>query len=360
MTDDIYRKLARILDSMPNGFPPTDDSLEIRILKKIYTPEEADITTKLKMKFETPEAIASRTGLDAGYLREMLQKMANQGQIYGVTIGDAKIYKLAPFVFGIYEWQLNRLDRELSEMVEDYFKRDLGPEFFDNKPALMKVIPIEKEIPAGSTIEPYESAATLIEGAKSWAVGECICKKERGLMGHPCSKPTEVCMALAPLEHYFDDYFWGRPITRDEALGILKMAEEEGLVHMTSNVRNGHIYICNCCECCCGILRGMNELGHPEVLARSNYRAVVDPDLCTACGACLDRCQVRAIDIDSVAAVNDRCIGCGLCVSACPVEALAMVRRDDSEIEDVPVDDKDWNIKRARSRGRDDYRELLK
>jgi electron transport complex protein RnfB len=359
MTDDAYYRLSKILDSMPNGFPPTDDGLEIRILKKIYTPEEADIATKLKMKFETAEAVAARTGMDAGYLKEMLQKMTNQGQIFGVTIGDAKIYKLVPFVFGIYEWQLNRLDRELSEMVEEYFKGSFGPEFYGHKPALMKVVPIEEEIPGGSLIEPYESAAKLIESAKSWAVGECVCKKERGLMGHKCTRPTEVCMALAPIENFFENYFWGRPISKEEAFRILKMAEDEGLVHMTSNVQNGHIYICNCCECCCGILRGMNEFGHPEVLARSNYRAVVDPDICTACGACLDRCQVRAIDIDSVAMINDRCIGCGLCVSSCPVEAIAMVRRDDAEIEDVPLDEKDWNMKRAKSRGRDDYKELL-
>ncbi len=360
MTEDIYQKLSKMLDSIPNGYPPTDDGLEIRILKKIFTPEEAEVATKLKMKYETPEAIALRTGMDAAYLKEMLHKMGNQGQIFGVKIGPVRIYKLAPFAFGIYEFQVNRLDRELAEMVEEYFKRDFGREFYDKKPSLMKVIPIEEEVPHGSLIEPYESAAKLIESAKSWAVGECVCKKERGLMGHSCSRPTEVCMALAPLENFFDDYFWGRPITKDEAFKILKMAEDVGLVHMTSNVQNGHIYLCNCCSCCCGVLRGVNELKHPEVVSRSNYRAVVDTALCTACGACVDRCQVFAIAVDAAAVVNDGCIGCGLCVSACPVGALSLARREDAEIEDVPVDDADWNKKRAQSRGRDDYRDLLK
>lgn len=360
MANDVYHKLSTLLDSMPNGYPPTSDGLEIRILKKIYTPEEAEIATNLKMKFETPEALAERIGKDAAYLREMLQKMADQGQIIGVTIGKTKIYKLAPFVFGIYEFQVNRLDRELAEMVEEYFKRDFGKEFYRHKPALMKVVPIEQEIPGGSVIEPYESAARLIESGKSWAVGECVCKKEKGVLGEKCTKPTEVCMAIAPLEHFFDDYFWGRPIAKEEAFKVLQMAEEAGLVHMTSNVQNGHIYLCNCCGCCCAVLRGINEMGHPEVLSRSNYRAVADRELCTACGACLDRCQVRAIDMNEVAAVNSGCIGCGVCVSACPVGALSLVRRDDAEIEDVPLDDRDWNIKRARSRGRDDYKELLK
>jgi electron transport complex protein RnfB len=129
---------------------------------------------------------------------------------------------------------------------------------------------------------------------------------------------------------------------------------------MTSNYREGHIYICNCCSCCCNILRGLNELNQPDVIARSNYRALVDEATCTGCGVCLDRCQARAIDMDGVAAVNERCIGCGLCASGCPSTSITMVRRDESEIEYVPRDDKDWNRKRAKSRGREDYKELLK
>ncbi len=361
MADDVYYRLRDMLDKMPNGYPATSDGLEIKILKKIYTEEEAEIAAKMRMKFETAEAMAVRTGLDAEYLKTMLPKMSNQGQIFGVTIGDAKIYKLPPFVFGIYEWQVYRLDRELVDMVEEYFRRDFGSTFYSQSPALLKVVPIEKEIPANSIIEPYERVSSLVENAKSWAVGDCICKKEKMILGEKCDNPMEVCMALSPLENMFDDYFWGRPITKEEAYAVLKKAEDSGLVHMTSNTREGHIYICNCCGCCCGILRGLNELGLDTALARSNYRAVVDQDLCTACGACLDRCQVKgAIEIGDTAVISGRCIGCGLCVSSCPVEAIIMARKDDADIEYVPIDEKEWNRKRAECRGRDDYKDLLK
>jgi Na+-translocating ferredoxin:NAD+ oxidoreductase subunit B len=359
MSDDIYFILRDILDRMPNGYPSTSDGLEIRILKKIFTEEEAAIAVKMKMKFETPDAMAARTGMDAGYLKTMLAKMADQGQVFGVTIGDARIYKLPPFVFGIYEWQVYRLDRELVEMVEEYFKRDFGTIFYSQNPPLLKVVPIEQEIPHGSTIEHYESITSLVDGAKSWAVGDCVCKTEKGILGEPCSHPVEVCMALAPMEHIFDNHFWGRPITKEEAFRILKMTEESGLVHMTSNTKEGHIYICNCCSCCCGILRGYNDLDMPNAVAHSNYVAVVDESLCTECGICLDRCQVRAIDMGAAVSVNERCIGCGLCVTSCPAEAIKMVRREDGDLLDVPADEKDWNKKRAASRGRDDYKDLL-
>ncbi|MBP7738569.1 MAG: 4Fe-4S binding protein [Spirochaetes bacterium] len=361
MADDVYYRLRDILDKMPNGYPSTDDGLEIKILKKIFTEEEAEVATKMRMKFETAEAMAARTGLDVEYLKKMLPQMANNGQIFGVTIGGAKIYKLAPFVFGVYEWQVYRLDRELVDLCEEYFERGFGEYFWSKTPALTKVVPVEQEIPAGSVVEPYESITGLIEKAKSWAVGDCICKKEKMILGEKCDNPMEVCMALSPIENMFEGYFWGRPITKEEAYAVLKKAEDSGLVHMISNTKEGHIFICNCCGCCCGILRGVNQLGLDSAMARSNYRAVVDENLCTACGACRDRCQVKGvIEIGGTAMISDRCIGCGLCVSSCPLEAIKMTRKEDADIEYVPIDEKEWNKKRAEGRGRDDYKELLK
>ncbi|OHD64004.1 MAG: hypothetical protein A2176_15950 [Spirochaetes bacterium RBG_13_51_14] len=360
MADEVYYQLRDVLDTMPNGFPPASDGLEIRILKKIFNEEEAGIAVTMKMKFETADAMAARTGKDADYLKAILPKMANNGQIFEVTIGEATIYRLMPFAFGIYEWQIYRMDREFAEMVDSYFSREFGKEFHGHGPSIMKVVPIEREIPHDSVIEPYESLTKLIENAKSWAVEECICKKEKHLLGRGCDYPREVCLGIAPLENFFDNFFWGKPISKDEALRILTMSEEAGLVHMTTNQQQGQIYICNCCGCCCGMLRGINEMGELGAVGRSNYRAVVDASLCTACGVCEDRCQVRAIDMNDVASVNKRCIGCGLCVTTCPAEAVKLVRRDDDEIEEVPLDEKDWMRKRAESRGRDDYKDLLK
>jgi electron transport complex protein RnfB len=360
MSDKVFYRLRDILDSMPNGFPPAADGLEIRILKKIFSEEEAAVAVSMKMKFETPEDMAMRTGMDAAYLKVKLREMTDKGQIFGATVDGVDIYKLVPFIFGIYEYQVKRLDGELARMTEHYLLNEFGKQFASTPPSLMKVVPVEQEIPHGSVIEPYESLKQIIENGKSWAVEECICKKEKRLVGEGCDNPFEVCLGIAPLENFFDTWFWGRPITKDEALAVLKKAEDAGLVHMTSNRRDGHVYICNCCGCCCGILRGINELGILGSVAHSNYRAVVEQELCTSCEACLGRCQVRAINMNDVAVVNERCIGCGLCASVCPAGAIKLIRRDREDIVYVPADEREWMKERARSRGRDDYEELLK
>jgi hypothetical protein len=78
MSDNVYCQLRETLDKMPNGFPATSDGLEIRILKKIFTEEEAGIAALLKMKYENAKAVAVRTGRDSGYMKNMLAKMADQ------------------------------------------------------------------------------------------------------------------------------------------------------------------------------------------------------------------------------------------------------------------------------------------
>jgi len=359
MKEDVYERLRDVLDMIPNGYPRAEKGADIRMLKKIYTEEEADIASRLLLKLETPEAIAARTGLDRDRLEKMLPEMRDKGQIFGATIGGLGIYKLLPFVFGVYEFQINRMDDEFVDLAEEYSPVFFS-DFFKHTPPLMKVVPIEREIPAGSVIQPYERVSALVGNAKAWAIGECICKKEKRMQGKGCENPLEVCMALAPIEGYFDNFFWGRPITMEEAFGVLERAEESGLVHMTSNVRTGHIYVCNCCGCCCGILRGITELGLEGSVARSNYRAAVDGPQCNGCGICAERCQVGSIEIDGTARVLDKCIGCGLCVSACPAGAMSMMLRDDGDIDPVPADEKEWMRLRAESRKDTRYRDLFK
>ncbi len=360
MNDSVYHELREVLDTIPNGFPATESGVEIRILKKIFSPEEARITMQLKLHYETVDVIAERVGMEKEALKAKLLDMRDKGQIFGAVIGGTALFKMMPFVFGIYEMQLNRLDNEFIDMTERYWNEAFGKDFYLVGPSILKVLPIEKEIPAGTEIAPYESLSKIIDGAKAWAVGDCICKKERAMKGHRCDRPMEVCMAFAPIENYFNGYFWGRPITKEEAFKILNQAEEAGLVHMVTNVREGQYYVCNCCSCCCGMLKGINEFGIKGAVDQSRFVAVVDEGECTSCGACVDRCQVRAIDLGDAAMVNDRCIGCGLCVSSCPSGAIKMRVRDEGDVLYVPKNEREWYKLRAEARGAGDgYKKIL-
>ena len=355
---DVYNELRSFLDAIPNGFPATKNGIEIRILKKIFNEEEAELFMKLKLAFETPEQIASRTGLDPDYIKRMLPVMKNKGQLIGISKPEFSLYRIYPYVFGIYEFQGPMMDKEFAELNEEYMDDAMAQEFFAKEPPLMKSIPIGVEVKDDSTIEPYESVAALIEGSKSWSVRDCICKKEKALLGKKCDKPMEVCLSFAPVPGAFDNDNTCRAITKDEAYAILKMSEEAGLVHMTSNYKAGHFFICNCCKCCCGPLSKYISVSKNAV-AKSNYIAVVDKDLCISCGACFDRCQADAIEMKDQAEITE-CIGCGLCISSCPVEAISLKRREMDDIPEVPANEREWLKLRAIDRGmNDDYKKLL-
>jgi ferredoxin len=354
MGDEIYHRLAKVLDTLPNGFPTTESGIEIKLLKKIFRPEDAELFCDLRLNWETAQQIAERTNRPLPGLEDYLNEMRQRGQIFGVDVGGVSIFKMLPWVFGIYEFQVDHMDRELAEMCEEYV-RAYGEPFFKNKPQLMQVIPVEQEIQASHEALPYEKVSSIIETGKSFMVQDCICKKEQGLLDSPCDRPLDVCMAIAPIEGVFDNYDHGRKLSRDEAYDLLQKCEENALVHLTWNMQNDHFFICNCCGCCCGVLRSMNEWGISNAV-NSYYYAEIDPEACAACGTCADeRCQVYAIEegADAYRVIKEKCIGCGLCVSTCPSEAIQLIRKQPDEIVLPPKDEMEWYEKRGHLRGVD-------
>ncbi len=353
MSEDVYKRLAKVLDTLPNGFPATPSGVELKILKKVFTPEDAEIFCDLKLKFETPADIAARTGRPVEGLEDKLVAMWRNGLIFMVDFGVTKVFKMLPWAFGIFEFQLPRMDKELAELLEQY--QDFGRQFFENTPQLMTVVPVEEKIPAEHVALPYESVSAIIDKGQSFAVAQCICKQEKNLLGKGCDKPQEVCLGIAPVPGVFEKHFWGRPISRDEARKVLSTAEEKGLVHLSWNIQDGQFFICNCCGCCCGVLRSINELGIRHAV-NSAFYAEIDPEKCIACGVCAnERCQVEAIaeDGDVYRVEKDKCIGCGLCVSTCPEDAIMLIRKPESEVVTPPANEDAWFLERGRRRGVD-------
>ncbi len=352
--DEAYYRLAKVLDTLPNGFPRTEGGVEINVLKKIFTPEEADLFCDLRLTFETAGQIAQRTGRPDEGLTGRLIEMGRKGQIWALPFGGAWYFKMMPWVFGIFEFQLGRIDREMAELAEEYMPH-FGREFFAGKPQLMYVLPIEETITPSQEALPFDKVSALIEKNQSFMVNECICKKEHGLLDKPCDRPTEVCLAMAPVPGVFDKSPIGRVLTRQEAYDLLKKTEEAGLVHMTNNFQNGQFFICNCCKCCCGPLKAINELGLPAWdVVNSAYYAAIDEDTCISCGICAEvRCQVGAIHEvgDAYRITPEKCIGCGLCISTCPVEAISLVRKE--KPAEPPITEDAWFDERGRARGVD-------
>ena len=108
--------------------------------------------------------------------------------------------------------------------------------------------------------------------------------------------------------------------------------DEAGLVHQVNNAQDRLTFICNCCPCCCGLLRSQLEFGNPNVFNASGFVAACDTEECSQCGICVDeRCPMEAIEMadEGVAIDEAKCLGCGLCVTGCNDEAMKLIRRGD-------------------------------
>ncbi len=350
MTTDPFKRLAERLDALPNGFPPTANGVELRLLAKLYSPEQAALAAQLRMTPEMPAQIAERIGGDAAKLSQTLKTMARRGLI-GVEVGDQGLrYSVIPFVFGIYEMQMSTMDAEFARLFEDYYRQA-----FDRAMALQP--PLHRVIPTVSLstdveVSPYESAAAIVSRGKSWGVQACICRKQKALIGEACGHPVDVCLAIGHAPGVFDKLPMFRALTREQALATLRAAAEAGLVHTVSNRQQGISYICNCCTCSCGLLRGMAEFGIANVVARSAFVNQVNADLCIGCELCIDRCQFDALAMDGKLARVDaeRCIGCGVCALACDQVALALVHRPAQDVPPPPLNEADWRVQRAAAR----------
>lgn len=350
---DPYKKLAERLDNLPSGFPPTDDGSELRLLAELFSPEEAELASQLRMKLETAAQISERLGLEYGPTRAMLKNMVRKGLIKAGETEGGLGFGLMSFVVGIYENQLGNYNQELAQLFNNYYQQAFA-KVLSVQPAFHRVVPVGESIKNNMQVAPYETAAGVIETAQSWGVMDCICRLESAYVGRKCNHPVDVCMVFSSIPDAFSDSKEIKALTKDGAYATLKRADEAGLVHCISNNLRGDYYICNCCTCACGILRGMAQLGIANVVASSAFVNTVNEDQCTGCGLCVDYCQFNALSVDGTAHVNrTKCVGCGVCVSSCSDQAFILVRRPDEEIKPIPASKSDWGRQRAQERGID-------
>jgi len=354
MTDPIYEKLRLALQLRGGSMPALNCPEFIALVKYLFTPQEAELASELPILPTPIEGIIEKLGQSQEELRETLERMADNGVVFASDRENVRYYSLMPLLPGIFEMQflkgtIDERSVRLAHLFEGYYhaveqmviETDLKSIPFP----MARVITVEQEIPAGFEIHPYDKVSQYIDKAEYIAVGICYCRHYGELLGRPCSKPKDVCMGFGPDAKYIADRKFGRLVTREEARSILRRAEGAGLVHCSSNMTKYVQFICNCCTCHCGILQSMKKYNMQGSAAVSGFITEFDPEKCTACGDCVDRCPMEALTMqgDDLVFNNKLCFGCGLCSSACPTGALQLVAR-----KNAPVPPRDWREMNAR------------
>jgi electron transport complex protein RnfB len=328
---DVYEKLREILDVHPSGAPKSKVFDEI--IRTLFTPEEAAILLHMNFAPKPVETIASSAGMAVEEADRMLASLADRVLVFGREKGGKRSYGLLPTIPGLFEFPFMKGEmtpelRKLGKLWDDYHREGLGAAFAGDPTPVARVIPIEKSFDPALKVHPYEEVKNLIDSVDFIGLGQCACR----VTLHHCDKPTEMCLFFDAPARFLVEKKYAREITREEALAVLNRAEEEGLVHTSTNTADKAGFICNCCRCCCIILKGATELNLPHPFAPSAFLAEVKAEECTGCGICADeRCPMGAIEMkDDIASITqEKCIGCGLCVTACPVEAIVLARKSD-------------------------------
>jgi ferredoxin len=338
MTEDIFRTLQERLDKYSLGFPATESGIEIAILKELFSNEDAALFLSLTPEPEPAEAIAARIDKPVDEVTAHLEDMTKRGLLFRMRADNAYLYCAIPFVHGVFEFQIKRLDQNLSQMMEQYLAERFERSLVEGVDAFIRTIPVQHSIDAKHEIASYEDVCEILRSKDLIVLTECACRKQRHVIDQACDKPLEACFMFDEMGQYYIDHDMGRQIDADEAIRIVTEAQKLGCVTQPGTSQNPG-GMCSCCGDCCGFLRSLNNHPKPAEMVFSNHFAEIAADACTGCEACVEICQMKAVEMtdDDIAEINlDRCIGCGLCVTACPTEAAQLTPKPESQRRTPP------------------------
>jgi len=336
MEKDVYRLLQRHLDNMPVPFPETESGVEISLLKRLFNEEEAKIALQLSALPETVDKIYGRFGkeeLSRNRLQEILEGLAKKGAIQGIRDPkEGPKYSKAPLAIGIFEFQVDRITKELAEDFFQYEKESFAVALLSAKTKQMRTIPVNVKIDPEFPVGNYDDARSIIESSQGpFAVMNCVCRQAREKMGSKCKQTDvmETCFTLGNSARHMMDRGVARELQKEEMLGLVDRAEQEGMVLQPANTQSPE-FMCCCCGCCCGILTAAKKFPQPVEFLQTNFYARIDPDKCTDCGECMEVCQMDALESNNkhTEVLRSHCIGCGVCRNACEFDAISLHKKE--------------------------------
>jgi Pyruvate/2-oxoacid:ferredoxin oxidoreductase delta subunit len=326
--NDRYKKLAERLN-----YPPSE--LLIKILKKMATEQETEILLslpapieQLAQKFSCSQADMSKT------LEEFLAR--------GLAVSTSKGPQFVREVTQLHDASLASADKyvdpELLDLWKEFYEKEwrkhLGEEYGKMQRPLCRVIPAWKSLERSNQIShdailPEENMIEIMRGAEKIAVVPCSCRRPL----RNCDAPLDVCFQFNKWADYAVKRGSGKTLSLEQALEANAVAEEAGLVHIQPMMTSSLSLICSCCADCCALIDPGVAYGTVNnAVLKSRYRPMINPETCTGCQECVDRCPFIAIEMKKLpqwkklkaSLIGENCVGCGVCAVGCEAEAINM------------------------------------
>jgi ferredoxin len=296
------------------------------LFQLIAEPGEADVLLALPGTVSHVAATLERPETEVA---STIHRLFIKGIVFSSAKADPPTYRMSRDLIQFHDASILWPDapREFLDLWQDFMETE-WPELAKTYSQIMPR-PFTRVIPVGITVEAkthvlaFEDVREIIEKAQTLSLTKCTCR----LTAHKCDKPLEACLQINRAAEYNLARGTGRRLTVEQALDVVRKAEEEGLIHVVMNKQSVDQFICNCCPCCCQTMPVLIE-HNISVIEPSRFAAKVDSDLCTACGVCRDRCYFGAIagpEGETAQVQAERCMGCGLCQVTCPSGALSMI-----------------------------------
>jgi len=328
MNDSIYRSLQEKINEYGPGFPASKSGVELKILKILFTEQDAEFYMKMVPNPETVEMISQRMGEDLAKTNEQLESMLQKGTVLCMEVKGRTVYSPAPYMIGLYENLADKMDETIAQLLEQYHKETYFEHLGATFPPIGRFIPVQVALKTFSQVLPHDDAIEILKSKNKIAVIDCPCRKQVKLTGTPTANPIEVCFSFDRFaDYYVNKRKQGRFLSLDEAIKIQRECEQSGLVSQTTVMKDWEI-MCHCDKHCI-MLRSLGNR-KPADFFKSNYYSEINIEDCIGCGACTERCPIEAITNgqDQVPVINlDRCIGCGLCVAVCPNGSISLKQK---------------------------------
>ena len=346
MKPDVYKQLFEVMKTRRGPYTGMDIPEFYTLVQELFTPEQAQVNNVMPRNPVTAKDIAKELDKSVDDIVTTLETMADRGLCKTFLEDDVRYYQGVPFIPGIFEYQFmagktTEREKKIARLIHSY-KQAFETARGDARMTFptTRVITVDRTIDAGNTVHTYDQVSTYIDKNDTIGVGTCYCRHAAKLVEEDThDMPMDVCMWFGNMAAYAIERLGARQMTKQEARQVLDRAEEAGLVHMSRNTTEDIEFICNCDRWHCQAIKGVLKQSKPALFFNSGFQPRFDPDLCTACETCIERCPPEALVMgdNDVPQVNlDRCFGCAVCATGCPTEAIAMEAKSD-----FPVPPKD-------------------